>query len=218
MTLKNSYLEDMKEYIRNMDESEFTVRGTTKETVLGNKDTMERLWVVYQKDVEEYDCDTDFSLGDAVNEVLGAKPVQKAASTPKKIRSKYRCPFCGSERFIGHQEIRADVYVGGNGEYEDNLPGGLEAIIYDSSHPYGPFTCSKCGREYDPLPENKQVRLPRGTFTVVSGVYAQMCKSDGYGYHHEDNGYTVLSNGTSALAVSNEDYNRYCGGQRSFML
>jgi len=213
MTLKNCYFEDMKDYIQNLSESEFTERGTTKEAVLGNKDTMEKLWVAYQKDVEDYNCDEDFSLGDAVDEVLGAKPI-----TLKKIHAKYRCPFCGSERFIGHQQIRADVYVGGDGEYEDNLSGGLEANIYDSSHPYGPFTCSKCGKEYDPLPENKQVRLPRGTFTIVSGVYVQMCKSDGYGYHHEDNGYTVLSNGTSTLAVSNDDYNHYYSGQRSFTL
>ncbi len=212
MILRNEYLEDMEEYIRNMDESEFAKRGTTKEAVLDSRDTMEKLWAVYQKDVEDYNCDEQFSLEDAVNEVLGAKPVQK------KICAKYHCPFCGSERFIGHQEIRAEVYVGGDGEFEDNLPGGLEAAIYDSSHPYGPFTCSKCGKEYDPLPENKEVRLPRGTFYIVSGVNVQMCKSDGYSYHHEDDGYTVLSNGTRALAVSNEDYNRYYGDQRSFML
>ncbi len=218
MILNNEYLEDMKEYVKNMEESEFAKRGTTKAAVLGSQETMEKLWVVYQKDVEDYGCDAEFSISDAVNEVLGAAPLQKAEPAPEKIRAQYRCPFCGSERFIGHQEIRADVYVGGNGEFEDNLPGGMEANIYDSSRPYGPFTCSKCGQEYDPLPEYKQVKLPRGTFTVVSGVYVQKCKKAGYSYHHEDNGYTVLGNGARALAVSNEDYNCYYGGQRSFIL
>ena len=33
MILRNEYLEDMEEYIRNMDESEFAKRGTTKEAV-----------------------------------------------------------------------------------------------------------------------------------------------------------------------------------------
>ncbi|WP_251499109.1 hypothetical protein [Otoolea muris] len=71
---------------------------------------MERLWTIYQKNVEEYDFGREFSPDDAMNEVFGPEP--------KKTESKYRCPFCGSERFIGHQLIRADVYVEGNGEFD----------------------------------------------------------------------------------------------------
>lgn len=147
--------------------------------------TMEKLWCVYQKDVESYGCDRDFSLNDAVDEVLGVPPMQKKTY---RIGSSalYRCPFCGSERFIGHQLMRAEVYVGSDGEFDDNLPGGLEAAIYDAGKPYGPFTCTQCGQEFDELPENKLVKLPRGEFTIV--------------------------------AVIDQDYDRYYGGQRSFML
>ena len=61
------------------------------------------------------------------------------------------CKRCQNNRFIGHQIIRADVLVDESGDFVDNLPGGLEAHVYDSMHPYGPFTCTKCGAEYDVL-------------------------------------------------------------------
>lgn len=211
MIMKEEYLEDIKEHINGMSEREFTERGTTKADVLDNDSIMEKLWCVYQKDVEEYECDRFFSLNDAVNEVLNPLPMRE-----KPVL--YRCPFCGSERFIGHQLMRANVYVGSDGYFEDNLPGGLEPSIYDSEKPYGPFTCDQCGQEFDELPEYKRVRLPRGEFTVVSGETVRKFKEAGYGYSHEDSGYTVIGNGKSAVAVSNQDYDRYYGGQRSFML
>ena len=217
MILKEEYLDDVKEHIKGMDETEFTKRGTTKEAVLEKHNTMERLWCVYQKDIEDYGCDRDFSLNDAVDEVLGVPPMQKKTY---RIGSSalYRCPFCGSTRFIGHQIIRASVYVGGDGQFEDNLPGGLEPAIYDAEKPYGPFTCDRCGQEFDELPEDKRVRLPRGEFIIVSGDTVRKFKEAGYGYSHEDGGYTIVSDGKSAVAVSNQDYDRYYGGQRSFML
>lgn len=58
---------------------------------------------------------------------------------------------CGNDRFIGHQLIRSDVYVDADGAFEDNLPGGLDANIYDAEKPYGPFTCTCCGKEYEKL-------------------------------------------------------------------
>lgn len=58
---------------------------------------------------------------------------------------------CGCNRFIAHQLIRADVYVDERGEFDGNLPGGLEPNIYDAEKPYGPFTCVHCGKAYDEL-------------------------------------------------------------------
>lgn len=58
---------------------------------------------------------------------------------------------CGGCRFIAHQLIRADIVVNERGEFEENLPGGLEANVYDAVTPYGPFVCDTCGREYDEL-------------------------------------------------------------------
>ena len=67
-----------------------------------------------------------------------------------------KCKCCGNERFIGHQVIRADVIVDGNEAFAENLFGGLESHIYDSENPYGPFTCTKCGAEYEKLSESAE--------------------------------------------------------------
>lgn len=64
-----------------------------------------------------------------------------------------RCRHCNNNQFIGHQILRTDVLVDEEGNFADNLPGGLESHVYDSEKPYGPFTCTKCGAEYDELPE-----------------------------------------------------------------
>lgn len=137
---------------------------------------------------------------------------------PSKESALYRCPFCGSERFIGHQVIRADVYVDESGEFDGNLPSGLEASTYDSSAPYGPFTCVKCSQEFDELPGNKQVKLTGGIFTVVSDEMVQKFKEIGYGYSHEENGYIVVNDGKRAVAVSNYDYDHYYDGQKTIMM
>ena len=58
---------------------------------------------------------------------------------------------CGNDRFIGHQIIRADVIVSADGSFLENVTDRLEDSIYDAEKPYGPFTCTACGREYDEL-------------------------------------------------------------------
>ena len=67
-----------------------------------------------------------------------------------------KCKCCGSERFIAHQIIRADIMVDGDNEFQENLFGGLEAHIYDSERPYGPYTCPDCGAEYDELDDGAE--------------------------------------------------------------
>lgn len=58
---------------------------------------------------------------------------------------------CGCAEFIARQVIRADIVVDDSGAFLRNVEGGLEAGVYDSSTPYGPFTCVKCGTEYEEL-------------------------------------------------------------------
>lgn len=65
----------------------------------------------------------------------------------------FKCKNCGCSKFVAHQVIRADIVVDGDNIFEENLPGGLESAIYDSSVPYGPYICTNCGMEYDELKE-----------------------------------------------------------------
>lgn len=59
------------------------------------------------------------------------------------------CPICNCNHFYAHQVIRASVIVDENNDFVDNMPDGIEAHIYDSETPYGPYTCVRCGTEYD---------------------------------------------------------------------
>ena len=58
---------------------------------------------------------------------------------------------CGNDRFYGHQFVRVDVIVGADGSFESNVTDPMENSIYDTEKPYGPFTCTVCGKEYDEL-------------------------------------------------------------------
>lgn len=71
MILQKEYMDEIKEYIENLPDAEFQKNGLEKTQVLQNRDLMEQLWTIYQKEVEDYDCDKDFAKPDAVHEVLG---------------------------------------------------------------------------------------------------------------------------------------------------
>jgi len=64
----------------------------------------------------------------------------------------FQC-VCGNERFVGHQVCRIDVIVDGHNDFQDNLVSDKEIgdSIYDSETPYGPYTCTECGAEYEDL-------------------------------------------------------------------
>jgi len=52
---------------------------------------------------------------------------------------------CGCDKFHAHQICRHDVVVNGDNLFCEDKG------IYDSETPYGPFTCDKCGKEYDEI-------------------------------------------------------------------
>lgn len=58
---------------------------------------------------------------------------------------------CGNDKFFAHQVLRADIIVGEDGEFASNIGNDLESNVYDASTPYGPFTCTVCGREYETI-------------------------------------------------------------------
>lgn len=71
MIMRQWYLDDLKEHIRSTDPTVFTSAGTSAETILSDEETLERLWALYQKSIEDYDCDAEYSYRDALNEVFG---------------------------------------------------------------------------------------------------------------------------------------------------
>lgn len=63
---------------------------------------------------------------------------------------------CGCERFMAHQICRHDVAVDGRGDFLSDQG------IYDSETPFGPFTCTNCGIQYDELlPDEEDRRRDR---------------------------------------------------------
>jgi hypothetical protein len=72
-----------------------------------------------------------------------------------------KCPICGEDVFFAHQQCPMEVLVDGDGEFFDNAtitPVGINAVdIYDPGTPYGPFTCYKCGAEFDELEDGAEV-------------------------------------------------------------
>ena len=63
-----------------------------------------------------------------------------------------KCTKCGNTRFYAHQICRMDVIVNEYGSFEGNVnPEAMAQDIYDCEPPYGPFTCTNCGEEYDEL-------------------------------------------------------------------
>lgn len=61
--------------------------------------------------------------------------------------SKYKCLKCGNDTFSAHQKCYHDITINRHGNFVAD--GG----VYESSNPYGPFTCLVCDTEYDSLPE-----------------------------------------------------------------
>lgn len=59
-----------------------------------------------------------------------------------------RCK-CGCTRFYAHQVCRADIIVDQDNNFMGDLNGHIS--VYDAEEPYGPYTCEKCGAEYDSL-------------------------------------------------------------------
>lgn len=71
MILEQYYLDDLKVRIAELPEEMFqTYSPYLKRDVLNNlHGVLERLWYIYQKDIEEFDCDEPWSYRDALSEV-----------------------------------------------------------------------------------------------------------------------------------------------------
>lgn len=64
-----------------------------------------------------------------------------------------KCKICGHDRFTAYQVCRLDIIVDGENRFLENNTKNAADSIYDAETPYGPYTCCKCGAEYDELSE-----------------------------------------------------------------
>jgi len=61
------------------------------------------------------------------------------------------CPKCNSDIFYAHQIVRLDIIVDKHGDWFKNIHEDVTQDIHDSGTPYGPFTCTNCGHQFDEL-------------------------------------------------------------------
>lgn len=71
MIMEMSFLGDLREEINAMPNFLFSLKGQRKEDVLNDDAVMEQLWCLYQKSVQDYDCDPDWAARDALKDVFG---------------------------------------------------------------------------------------------------------------------------------------------------
>ena len=87
------------------------------------------------------------------------------------------CTHCGCKTFNAHQVCHMDVVVDGNNNWESNGDGVKDAAdsIYESGTPFGPYTCTECGKEYSELVDNEWDNMAAGkkvSFLEEQGVEA----------------------------------------------
>ena len=71
MLLLKEYKDDMLEHLRAEPEKTFTDTGKHKAEILNDKDTVERLWTLYQKAAQEYNVPPYRAFREALSDVCG---------------------------------------------------------------------------------------------------------------------------------------------------
>jgi len=71
-----------------------------------------------------------------------------------------RCS-CGHGEFYAHQLCRMDIVCDGGGNWIRNTPSD-DSSCYDAENPYGPFTCTKCRKEYEELVSSEWWHMKTG--------------------------------------------------------
>lgn len=69
------------------------------------------------------------------------------------------CHKCDNGEFSAHQVCRVDIVVDRTNTFLANGGNGLEDSVYDSGTPYGPYVCTRCGKEYEELTDAKEVDM-----------------------------------------------------------
>jgi len=80
-----------------------------------------------------------------ITEESGDTVTRKSFKRGNNKMNEIKCPKCGGTRFMAHQQCYHDVIVDGDNNFEEDKG------IYESNHPYGPYSCIECGEERDIL-------------------------------------------------------------------
>lgn len=90
MLMEHQYLDDLKEWIKETDASVFDSSPVTKEELLAKNSEdnpyLENMWCVYQKDVDEYECDPEWAYSDALSEVLNIQYSSNECASQSKSK------------------------------------------------------------------------------------------------------------------------------------
>jgi len=101
-------------------------------------------------------CKCYFNYKDMIS--IGDGYSCKKCKRDKDIKELKKASICeeGCSKFIARQRCYHDIIVDNDNNFiqNDALPG--QSSIYESEIPYGPYTCVKCGKEYDELPKNSK--------------------------------------------------------------
>lgn len=76
-----------------------------------------------------------------------------------------KCPYCGNDVFSAHQICHLDVLVDPDGKFleNDSADGFADTAIYEGETPFGPYTCTHCGAEFEDLQTMKVSSEPSGS-------------------------------------------------------
>lgn len=100
------------------------------------------------------------------------------------------CKICGSKKFYAHQVVHVDVICDEDGDFIRNAyEDSMEEAVYHSEHPYGPFTCTRCGATYEELNDNAPVSDITALFAPVKGRPGKVARIESF--HIEGDGDEV---------------------------
>ena len=129
-------------------------------------DVCEEQYVVLNDEVVYiYENERGFPYWADIHGELACPEKDQSAATAKAAIRKCRC---GGTEFYAHQMTRHDILVDPTGIFLEDRG------IYDAEYPYGPFTCTLCGTEYDELedldPQVPVVEQNQSVFSIIEPV------------------------------------------------
>ncbi|RGO65945.1 hypothetical protein DXB08_28890 [Hungatella hathewayi] len=63
--------------------------------------------------------------------------------------------ICGNNKFHAHQIVQCSIIVDEDNRFIKNITNGKNPSIYEPGVPFGPYTCTSCGRQYMTLMDDE---------------------------------------------------------------